>query len=191
MERLLQARHSQSSYQAFAGTVKTNGKIDTFHRRNLSKIGILFRNCTEQEYQQPYFPCEVASFCGMLLEINLIKQIGPPHMEYFIWHDDAEYSLRIRKYSKFLVVTDAVLDHKTKQNSIVYPRRYNWKDYYAVRNRIWMLREHGTLADRFVNGMDLFVNVIFRNWLFGLIRRDGYDWKNEKDMVKKAVRDAR
>ena len=53
-----------------------------------------------------------------------------------------------------------------------------------------MLREHGTLADRFVNWMDLFVNVIFRNWLFGVVKRDGYDWKNEKDMVKKAVRDA-
>ncbi|MCX4379600.1 MAG: hypothetical protein OSJ61_26175, partial [Lachnospiraceae bacterium] len=144
----------------------------------------------EEEYQQPYFLCEVASFCGMVLDISLINQIGLPHTEYFIWHDDAEYSLRVRKYSKFLVVTNAVLNHKTKQNATTYPRRYNWKDYYAVRNRIWMLREHGTLADRFVNWMDLFVNVIFRNWLFGVVQRDGYDWKNEKDMVKKAVRDA-
>lgn len=113
-----------------------------------------------------------------------------PKVFGIIRHDDAEYSLRVRKYSKFLVVTNAVLNHKTKQNATTYPRRYNWKDYYAVRNRIWMLREHGTLADRFVNWMDLFVNVIFRNWLFGLVKRDSYDWKNEKDMVKKAVRDA-
>ncbi len=190
MEQILQARQSEPVYQAFAGTVKTNDIIDTFHRRTISKVGMLFHNCSEEEYQQPYFLCEVASFCGMVLDISLIKQIGLPHAEYFIWHDDAEYSLRVRKYSKFLVVTNAVLNHKTKQNTTTFPRRYNWKDYYAVRNRIWMLREHGTLADRFINWMDLFVNVIFRNWLFGLVKRDSYDWKNEKDMVKKAVRDA-
>ena len=163
MEQILQARQSEPVYQAFAGTVKTNDIIDTFHRRTISKVGMLFHNCSEEEYQQPYFLCEVASFCGMVLDISLIKQIGLPHAEYFIWHDDAEYSLRVRKYSKFLVVTNAVLNHKTKQNATTYPRRYNWKDYYAVRNRIW---------------------------LFGLVKRDSYDWKNEKDMVKKAVRDA-
>ena len=190
MEQVLQARQSEPAYQAFAGTVKTNDIIDTFHRRTISKVGMLFHNCSEEEYQQPYFLCEVASFCGMVLDISLIKQIGLPHAEYFIWHDDAEYSLRVRKYGKFLVVTNAVLNHKTKQNTTTFPRRYNWKDYYAVRNRIWMLREHGTLADRFVNWMDLFIHVIFRNWLFGVVKRDGYDWKNEKDMVKKAVRDA-
>ncbi|MCI9033205.1 MAG: glycosyltransferase [Lachnospiraceae bacterium] len=190
MEQILQARQSQPEYQAFAGTVKTNNTIDIFHRRTISKVGLLFHNCSEEEYQQPYFLCEVASFCGMVLDISLIKQIGLPHAEYFIWHDDAEYSLRVRKYGKFLVVTNAVLNHKTKQNTTTFPRRYNWKDYYAVRNRIWMLREHGTLADRFVNWMDLFIHVIFRNWLFGVVKRDGYDWKNEKDMVKKAVRDA-
>lgn len=190
MEQVLQARQSEPAYQAFAGTVKTNDIIDTFHRRTISKVGMLFHNCSEEEYQQPYFLCEVASFCGMVLDISLIKQIGLPHAEYFIWHDDAEYSLRVRKYSKFLVVTNAVLNHKTKQNTTTFPRRYNWKDYYAVRNRIWMLREHGTLADRFINWIDLFIHVIFRNWLFGVVQRDGYDWKNEKDMVKKAVRDA-
>ena len=191
MEQILQARQSQPAYQAFAGTVKTNETIDTFHRRTISKVGLLFHNCSEEEYQQPHFLCEVASFCGMVLDISLIKRIGLPHSEYFIWHDDAEYSLRVRKYSQFLVMTNAVLNHKTKQNTTVYPRRYNWKDYYAVRNRIWMLREHGTLVDRFVNWIDLFIHVIFRNWVFGVVKRDGYDWKNENDMVKKAVRDAK
>jgi len=191
MELLLCARRTQTTYQAFAGCVKTNNIIDIFHRRMVSKVGIRFRNCPEQEYQKSFFLCEVASFCGMLLDSSLIKQIGLPHSEYFIWHDDAEYSLRVRKYSKFVVVTNAILDHKTKQNVTLYPRRYDWKDYYAVRNRIWMLKEHGTIVDRIVNWMDLFVNVIFRNWWFGLVRRDGYDWKNERDIVKKAMRDAR
>ncbi len=191
MEKLLWARKNAPQYHAFAGTVKVDGKIDVFHRRMISRTGLLFRNCAEQDYQQPYFECDIASFCGMVLDIVLVRQIGIPHAEYFIWHDDAEYSLRVRKHCKFLTVTEAVLDHKTIVKHNEHPRRYDWKDYYAIRNRIWLVREHGTFVDKLVNWSDLFIHVIFRNWLFGLMRRDHYDWQAEKNMVKKAICDAK
>ncbi len=190
MEKLLKARETHSDYKAFAGTVRANDTIDTFHRRNVSRQGLFFRNCEKEKYNQPYFACEIASFCGMLVDTALIKQIGLPHAEYFIWHDDAEYSLRIRKYSKFMVVTDAILNHKTKPVSQTGKRRYDWREYYAVRNRILMVREHGNLCDRIVNDIDLFINVIFRNWLFSMLRKDGYDWNYERCMVREAVRNA-
>lgn len=190
MELLLRARQSHPQYKAFAGTVKVNGRIDTFHRRTVSKVGLLFKNCGEEAYQKPHFECEIASFCGMLLDTELVRTIGLPHSEYFIWHDDAEYSLRIRRYTKFLVVPGAVLHHKTKPPAMVYPRRYDWKDYYSIRNRILMLREHGTIFDRVINSIDLFIHVRFRNWLFGFIKKDRYDWKYENDITKRAIRDA-
>lgn len=190
MELLLRARQSFPQYRAFAGTVKVNGRIDTCHRRTVSKVGLLFKNCGEEEYQKPHFECEIASFCGMLLDMELVRTIRLPHSEYFIWHDDAEYSLRIRKYTKFLVVSGAVLNHKTKPHGTVYPRRYDWKDYYSIRNRILMLKEHGTIFDRAVNAIDLFIHVRFRNRLFRFLKKDRYDWKYENDITKKAIRDA-
>ncbi|MDE6602446.1 MAG: hypothetical protein K2K90_09860, partial [Lachnospiraceae bacterium] len=190
METILQARQAYPQYRAFAGVVKVNGRIDTFHRRSVSKAGLLFINCGEEKYQNSCFECEIASFCGMVLDAELIRQIGLPHPGYFIWHDDAEYSLRVRKYSRFLVVTGAVLEHKTKLNDAVYPRRYDWKEYYAVRNRILLVREHGTVLDRVLNAMHLFIHVIFRNWLFGLVKKSNYDWKYEGYIVKKAIKDA-
>ena len=190
MELLLQARQSHPQYRAFAGAVQVRGKVDVFHRRSVSKAGMLFKNYGEEVYKAPCFECEIASFCGMVLDADLIRQIGIPHAGYFIWHDDAEYSLRVRKYSRFLVVTGAVLDHKTKPNDAVYPRRYDWKEYYAVRNRILLMREHGTAVDKAINGMHLFLHVIVRNWLFGLVKKGHYDWKYEKDIVRKAIRDA-
>lgn len=191
MERILQERQRRFEYKAFAGTVKVNDKIDTFHRRKVSDIGMLLRNCKEEEYLRVCFECDIASFCGMVLDVELIKRIGLPHSRYFIWHDDAEYSLRIRKYSKFLVVTRAVLAHKTKINEIVRPRRYDWREYYAIRNRILLVKEHGTILDRIINTMHLFVHVIFRNWVFKLIKVDHYDWKYENAIVKEAIRDAK
>lgn len=191
MEKLLKSREKYADYKAFAGTVKVNDSIDTYHRRNVSKPGLFFINCEKEEYNQPHFECEIASFCGMMIDLSLIRQIGLPHAEYFIWHDDAEYSMRIRKYSKFLVVTDAVLNHKTKPVAKTGKRRYDWREYYAVRNRILMVREHGNIIDQIVNYANLFANVIFRNWLFGIIKKDDYDWKYEQLLVKRAIKNTR
>lgn len=191
MERLLKARKEYQNYQAFAGTVKVNDTIDTFHRRDVSRPGLFFRNCEEEKYRQPHFECEIASFCGMLIDIALIRKIGLPHTEYFIWHDDTEYSLRIKEHSKFLVITDAILNHKTKPANKIGKRRYDWREYYAVRNRILMVREHGNLVDRVINNIHLFINVIFRNWLFSVLKYDHYDWKYERLLVKKAIKNAR
>lgn len=191
MEQVLQAKQQYPQYRAFAGTVRTDGKIDTVHRRNLRKTGLMSKDCTEQEYGQPCFVCDLASFCGMVLDMELVRQIGLPHAEYFIWYDDTEYSLRVCQYSRFLVVTAAELNHKTKNTVAVHPRRYDWKDYYAVRNRLLMVREHGNKTDRIVNFMNLFIHVIFRNWLFSMIKKDHYDWKYERQIVKSAIRNSR
>ena len=191
METILQTRQTYPQYRAFAGVVKVNDRIDTFHRRSVSKAGLLFKNCGEEKYRSPYFECEIASFCGMVLDTEIIRQIGLPHSGYFIWHDDAEYSLRVGKYSRFLVVTEAVLTHKTKVISNKIPRRYEWRDYYAIRNRIWYVKEHGTWIDKIVNYTDLSIRIIFRNWWFGIIRMDHYDWKYEQKIVRKAIRDAK
>ena len=191
MEQILRARQRQPQYEAFAGTVKTDGRIDTFHRRDLKKRGLMLKNCKEQKYAQPFFACDIASFCGLVVNTGLVKQIGLPHAEYFILYDDTEYSLRIHQYSEILVITEAELNHKTKQNSDTYPRRYDWKDYYAVRNRLLMIREHGNFLDQTVNFVDLFIHVIFRNWLFGIIKKDGYDWRYERRLVREAVRNVR
>lgn len=190
MEQLLKARQEHPQYKAFAGIVKANGKIDIAHRKNFSRVGLLPVNIKAEEYNKPYFECEVASFCGMLVDTDVIHKIGLPHAEYFIWHDDAEYSLRINQYSKFLTVTGAELVHKTKPVRTTGKRRYDWREYYAVRNRILMVREHGNVFDQIVNNIDLFINVIFRNWLFSMIKKDDYDWNYERRLVQEAIRNA-
>ena len=189
MEQIFAAAQQNAMYQAFAGAVTVNGQIDTCHRRNLTGIGLLSKNCKEEVYEQSCFACDIASFCGMVVDLSLVRQIGLPHAEYFIWYDDTEYSLRIHNYSRFLVVPQAVLTHKITQLEKTHPRRYDWKEYYAIRNRLLMVQEHGTILDRAVNFFNLFVHVIFRNWLFGVIKRDNYDWAYERGLVRKALRD--
>lgn len=190
MEKILSARERYPQYRALAGAVEKDGRIDTFHRRTLLKAGLISKNVDVKDYGQKRFECDIASFCGMVVDTGLIKEIGLPHAEYFICYDDTEYSLRVRRHSKFLVVTDAVLDHRSKAHVQNDPRRYDWKEYYAIRNRLLMVKEHGNVVDVAVNFLDIFIHVIFRNWLFGLVRRDHYDWKYERSLVKAALRDS-
>lgn len=190
MEKILAARERHPQYRAWAGTVEKDGRIDTFHRRTLLKYGLLSRNISEEAYRQEWFVCDIASFCGMVVDIGLVREIGLPHVQYFICYDDTEYSLRICRHSRFLVATDAVLDHRSRMQAQSRPRRYDWKDYYSIRNRLLMVKEHGNMVDKAVNFMDIFIHVIFRNWLFGLVRRDHYDWRYERSLVSAAFRDS-
>lgn len=196
MERILEARQRYPGYQAFAGTVLTDGRIDTFHRRNLARPGLRLINCPENRYTgtdegQP-FACDIASFCGMVVDLELIRKAGLPCSEYFIWFDDTEYSMRINRYTRFLVIPDARLDHRTAVNEQKYPhRRYDWKEYYGIRNRILCVKKHGNVFDRAVNGADMFCHIVFRNWLFGVINMDDYDWAYENRLVREAYRDAK
>lgn len=191
MEKILAARSCFSQYCAFAGAVKSGGRISTSHRANFRKVGLLSKNIPGKNYEGVSFTCDIASFCGMVVDTSLVRQIGFPHAEYFIWFDDTEYSLRIHRHSRFLVITDADIEHKTVQEIASRPRRYDWKDYYAIRNRLLMVKEHGNILSRTINLTHMFIHIIFRNWLFGLIRRDHYDWKYERNLVRAALLDSR
>jgi len=190
-EKLLEGKKKYGNYRAIAGSVKVNGIVDPNHRKRVKKPGLLLRNVEKEDYQKGYFICDNASFCGLMVEKDLLTRIGLPHGEYFIWHDDTEYSMRIREHSPILVVPEAVLDHKTELVLEEKPRRYTWKDYYGIRNRIWYVKEHGNLVDKVINRADLFIHVIFRNWLYSVIRKSGHDWRNELDITWKALKDAK
>lgn len=192
MELIFEGRRKHCNYQAFAGVVEDHGTIDVWHRRRKAKHGIRLKNCPVSDYAEEYFPCDIASFCGMVVETDVMRKAGLPCGEYFIWNDDVEYSLRLNQYTRFLVVSAARLDHMTSKSDVSYPhRRYDWREYYGIRNRLWYVRKHGTILDRLVNRTDMFCNIVFRNWLFGILKTDGYDWMYEKELVRRAYRDAK
>lgn len=126
--------------KAFTGTVITNGTIDTSHRLKLSsKLFSLYKEIPIREYEKEYFECDFLSFCGAVINTNLIKCIGLPKEEYFIWYDDMEYSCRIREKTKIVNVNNSKVDHCRQ---IVENSEKNWRLYYGVRNRFDMVKCH-------------------------------------------------
>lgn len=121
---------------AYSGTVVTDGKIDTTHRRLLkNRTFMTHQDVALCEYTNDHFDYDLSTFCGLMLKTSLIDIIGLPKSEYFIWYDDSEYSLRISEYTKIRNVNSSVINHKTKLN---YTDRLTWKSYYGYRNKIDM-----------------------------------------------------
>lgn len=79
-------------------------------------------------------------FEGPLIDKNIINEIGLPKKEFFIFGDDTEYALRIKKVTNISFVVDA------KLKKMIIPKKeftMNWRSYYSYRNIIAIDRIHG------------------------------------------------
>ncbi|MFD6054782.1 glycosyltransferase [Agromyces sp. NPDC060279] len=85
------------------------------------------------------------SFVSMLVRADVVRAIGLPIADYFIWNDDFEYSTRALRGRRGLHVPASVVVHKTKvlgaSDADPGPRFY-----YEVRNKLWMLRRSASLS---------------------------------------------
>lgn len=92
------------------------------------------------------------SFVSVLLKSEVVKEVGLPISDFFIWGDDQEYTQRIcKKYSGFMA-TDSIVTHKMKYNigvNIINETNERLDRYfYEYRNRFYLKKsqKHGKLA---------------------------------------------
>ncbi|RZK90617.1 MAG: hypothetical protein EOO62_34815, partial [Hymenobacter sp.] len=99
----------------------------------------------------------VASFFnGTLVHSDVVKAIGIPDKQLFIWGDEVEYMTRAQKMG-FPVVTvpSSVFYHPASFDRDGIPWPAAWKQYYAVRNQRRVLQnQYGNTLGR----------VLFASW---------------------------
>ena len=95
-------------------------------------------------------PVDNAMFVGFAINRKLIRKVGFPRKDFFIYYDDLEYCLRIRRLGgKIFKVLGSFIYHKdwTHQKKIIgrifnknltIPDIPKWKFYYLSRNDILM-----------------------------------------------------
>ena len=92
-------------------------------------------------------PVVMASFVSLFLPTKIIREMGLPIKEFFIWTDDWEYTRRIsRKYNCY-AVADSVVVHKSKNNiganiATENADRLDRFDY-LYRNDVYLYRREG------------------------------------------------
>lgn len=153
MEKLLGYAMTHAGVYGLAGKVVTEGHIDISHRRCIVNRPLYVeKNIPKSEYEREAFGCDAATFCGLLLQGQKMREIGLPEKEYFLWYDDIEYCLRLQERGGVTVVPAAVLHHKTVLSKegmvtkgVLY--RIGWRQYYGYRNRYDTAKRHlGSLS---------------------------------------------
>ncbi len=153
MEKLLDYANAHTGIYGLAGKVVTEGHIDVSHRRRITnRLLYVESNVASEEYQKESFSCDAATFCGLLLQGQKMREIGLPQKGYFLWYDDIEYCLRLQECGGVTVVPAAVLHHKTvlsKEGMVTKGvlHRIGWRQYYGYRNRYDTAKRHlGSLS---------------------------------------------
>lgn len=94
---------------------------------------------SDNEIKKDELEIGYASFVGFLVKSAVIKAIGYPLKDFFIWGDDLEYSLRLRTRGKLYLISKSIITHKSNphknvkqiadDDSINY-----WRVIYGQRN---------------------------------------------------------
>lgn len=184
---LAQAVYSPINEIAYA----TRGKA------NFDKIIPMIQVPIPQEmYSRTFIEIDTASFVGVIIKREAVKSIGFPLKKFFIYHDDIEYCLRLRRFGKILLIPNSIIYHKdeSKRNSIsrqIFNKKLTrieyqklWLRYYGIRNLAWLGTQYATSKDTFYMRLTgyILINIIlvimFDNHKFKRIKLYLYAYVN-------------
>ena len=162
LERLLASpAASDPTTVALCSTVRgRDGEIQTMHRGEFRGRPVPL---DPSAYEGPVADVGYATFVGLLVRMDVARALDPPKAEFFIWADDFEYSYRLREKGAIRLVPDSVIKHKdvaptftTRRASFfnrmlgwelyATPYKTAWRNYFGIRNYVWMKRNHEGLS---------------------------------------------
>ena len=115
----------------------------------LCKINIQRSSLTRNisDFSEHYINAAIGSFVSLFVSMDVVKTVGLPIKEFFIWTDDWEYTRRISMKYPCYVVTNSIVIHKTKKNTganIAIDSEERIERYrYAYRNEMYLYRREG------------------------------------------------
>lgn len=144
--------HKNENISAICSSVKLmNNQICFEHRRRIVfKYGFIYKEFFSKlkDYEDDFFSIDELSYVGAFLNANALQDKGLCIPNLFIYCDDSEHSLRLRQWGSIYCVPQIVFHHDSGEleqksdNSVLI----SWRNYYYMRNVIYMLSIHRPLA---------------------------------------------
>lgn len=160
-------------YELFKADTKLNGEWGwlssvaywtdgSICRANKQKKGVM-KFLDEKDYELPLVPTRMASFVALLVKSDVVKEMGLPIGEYFIWTDDYEYTGRIEQNYRCYTVPESKVIHamkvhtkaKLSSDDISRLKRYE----YLYRNDVHCYRQYGIKGWAYIILKDLYTTV--------------------------------
>lgn len=142
LQRLLEAARTVGEFGYLSGkTLWTDGSIC---RMNVQRDPAM-NNISD--FSPEVIPSGAATFVSLLIPANVVREVGLPIAEFFIWADDLEYTRRISLQHPCYVITGSLTVHKCATNNggniatdtVDRIQRYR----YAYRNEVYLYRREG------------------------------------------------
>lgn len=149
---------SDPGVAALAPTVRgADHRIQVTHRNRFSRARL--RPLADAAYRPGTYPAmDHASFVGLLVRAAVARAVAPPKEELFIWADDLEYSLRLRRAGELRLVPEAEVVHYdppapvnrrsraierlTGLRLVPAPWQGFWRNLCGIRNYCWIVRHY-------------------------------------------------
>ena len=97
------------------------------------------RNPTEEEYGERYLiDVDWVANTGLLVNREAVLKAGHLRTDLFAFGEDTEYCLRLRHYTRIIVVTDSVVTHPDMGLGWPVPLQSLHKLYYGMRNDTYL-----------------------------------------------------
>jgi len=147
LEELLKADSILAGQYGFLSSLAlwTDGSICRINRQK-------FTNALHESIellQHNILPIQQATFVSCFMKADVVRRVGLPIQEFFIWGDDIEYTRRIavRKGMPSYIVGSSVVVHATSSNygsNIALDEPDRMERYkYAFRNENYLYRQEG------------------------------------------------
>ena len=142
LEVLMREAEALGEFGYLSGkTLWTDGSIC---RMNVQR-DLKLRNITD--FSPSRIPSGAATFVSLLVPLRVVREVGLPIGEFFIWADDLEYTRRISRRYPCYVITDSVTVHACETNNggniaTDAPERIP-RYRYAYRNEVYVYRREG------------------------------------------------
>lgn len=140
-------RKNKETYGFLASKVLwSDGSLCTMNIQRKS----VYRNVAVNDFNEPTIKIKMSSFVSLFIPMCIVKEVGFPIKDFFIWSDDWEYTRRIsRKYTCYLLNSSTVI-HKSKSNRGADISTADWKNIdrfnYLYRNDVYLYRREGILG---------------------------------------------
>lgn len=127
---------------------------------------------------------EQATFVSLFFSAAIVKKVGLPIQDFFIWGDDIEYTRRIsvRNNMACYLVGQSIVTHMMQNNTgssiaIDVPERIERYEY-AFRNECYTYRKEG------LKGMTYYFAKCGLNFIRILTQAKNYRWKRMRVLLK-------
>lgn len=139
---------------------------------NVPEIDFAWRQNISFQFENRMIRLESASFVSILIRADIVRKVGLPIKEFFIWGDDVEYTRRISKIAPGYFVYDSQVVHEMKLNhatSISEEDSERVGRYkYLYRNRYY-IAAHGAKREKILYWLRV------KNSLQDILRSDARD----------------